>query len=225
MIPIVTWLLLSVLSGVIGWKTRCKRIILQNQMSSGVAMHLLNWPFHAMRDLWRSPGFENQRGEEAWYLAQQIEEAMVHISVCITVTFCLRSYVEDIRRPISLGWKKSGLLWLVLIRMMVGSYMLSAFESRWFGLDVFVDSFLSKPCKIDPVGLFSCWTYLCIVWQWQMHTCSRSKLNEAVECDDQGREDISYLAQQIEEAMMYVSMCIVVTFCLRSYVEDIWALI
>jgi hypothetical protein len=46
-----------------------------------------------------------------------------------------------------------------------------------------------------------------------MHTCSRLKLNEAVavEFDDQGREDIRYLAHQIEEAIMYISMCIIVT--------------
>lgn len=44
-----------------------------------------------------------------------------------------------------------------------------------------------------------------------MHTCGRSKLNEAVEFDDQGREDIRYLAHQIEEAIMYISVCIIVT--------------
>jgi hypothetical protein len=40
----------------------------------------------------------------------------------------------------------------------------------------------------------------------------RLKLNEAVEFDDQGREDIRYLAHQIEEAIMCILMCIIVTF-------------
>jgi hypothetical protein len=44
-----------------------------------------------------------------------------------------------------------------------------------------------------------------------MHTCGRLKLNEAVEFDDQGREDIRYLAHQIGEAIMCISMCIIVT--------------
>jgi len=44
-----------------------------------------------------------------------------------------------------------------------------------------------------------------------MHTCFRSKLKEAIEFDDQGREVIRYLAHQIEEAIMYISVCITVT--------------
>lgn len=185
------------------------------------AFSTIKWTQVLRRIYWSDPSWYERLFKGSWLRKSKGRGSLISGSpdwgsngVHFGVHHCdwyLRSYIEDIRRPISLGWKKSSLLWLVLIKMRFGSCMLSAFESRWFGWMSLLRVFSVKPWKIDSVGLFSCWTYLWVVWQWRMHTCGRLKLNEAVEFDDQGREDIRYLAHQIEEAIMCISMCIIVT--------------
>ena len=132
MISIVIWLLLSVLWGVIGWKNKMQTHLVPQSNELRCCDAYIEVILHDMRDL--------SSGSPDWGSND------VHLGVhhC---DWYLRSYMEDIRRPISLGWKKSGLLWLVLIKMRFGSCMLSAFENRWFGLDEFVEGFFNQAVK------------------------------------------------------------------------------
>lgn len=211
MISIVIWLLLSVLWGVIGWKNKMQTHLVPQSNELRCCDAYIEVILHDMRDLSKSLGCENQRGEEAWYLAHQIEEAMMYISVCIIVTdiYVVTWRISGDRfHLVGRSQVFFGLFWLKWGLALVCWAHLRTDDLGWMSL---LRVFSIKPWKIDSVGLFSCWTYLCVVWQWRMHTCGRSKLNEAVESDDQGREDNRYLAHQIEEAIMYISVCIVVT--------------
>ena len=117
----------------------------------------IKWTQVLRRIYWSDPSWYERLVKESWLRKSKGRGSLISGSpdwgsndVHLGVHRCdwyLRSYMEDIRRPISRGWKKSGLLWLVLIKMRFGSCMLSAFENRWFGLDEFVEGFFNQAVK------------------------------------------------------------------------------
>jgi hypothetical protein len=125
---------------------------------------------HAVRDLGTISVCEDQLGEEAWYLAQQTEEAIMCISMCIIVTD-----VYAVTWRISCDWSQligrsqiclllSGMAWRTLLMCWV---CLRSYDSGWMSLYFLL---LTKLCRLDLENL-SWWLFAPVrSRQWLMLT-------------------------------------------------------
>jgi len=104
---------------------------------------------HVLKDLGTISVCEDWSGEEAWYLAQQIEEAIVCISMCIIVTDI---YAVTWRISCNWSWsigRRQICLLLSGINMEKASCVLSVSRILRFWVDGLVFSPLDLVCRLD----------------------------------------------------------------------------